>query len=280
MQETELLQQARQAVADRLQGKPVPEVAVILGTGLGNWTESQEIQLELPFQEIPGLPQPTVDSHAGRLLYLQLGQVPTLLLQGRFHLYEGYTPAQVCQGVRLAALLGVKTLVVSNAAGALNPGFASGGIMVIRDQMNMTGRNPLLGQNIEDWGPRFPDMSAAFDASLQTLALETAADLGLRLEHGVYAGVLGPCLETPAETRALRLLGADAVGMSTVLEVIAARHMGLRVLGLSCLTNKNLPDCMQETSFQEIVDQAQATGRDLGRLLQELIPRLESMDSE
>jgi purine-nucleoside phosphorylase len=280
MQETKLLQEARNTVANKLQGKPVPKVAVILGTGLGSWAESLQPQLELPYQDIPGLPQPTVESHAGRLMYVQLGQVPALLLQGRFHLYEGYHPSQVCQGVRLAALLGAQTLVVSNAAGALNPGFESGNIMLIRDQLNMTGRNPLLGQNIEDWGPRFPDMSAAYDPGLQQLALQTSSELGLRLELGVYAGVLGPSLETPAETRALRLLGADAVGMSTVLEVIAARHMGLRVLGLSCLTNKNLPDCMQETSFQEIVDQAQSTGRNLGRLLQELIPRLESMDSE
>lgn len=274
MQEIKLLEQARQAVANSLQGKPMPKVAVILGTGLGSWVEGQQLQMDLPYQEIPGLPQTTVDSHAGRLLYLQLGQVPVLLLQGRFHLYEGYTPAQVCQGVRLAALLGARKLVVSNAAGALNPGFSSGGIMVIRDQMNMTGKNPLLGQNVEQWGPRFPDMSAAYNSELQAFALQAGTKLGLRLELGVYAGVLGPSMETPAETRALRLLGADAVGMSTVLEVIAARHMGLEVLGLSCLTNKNLPDCMQETSFQEIVDQAQSTGRDLGRLLQEIIPRL------
>ncbi|MFW6216893.1 MAG: purine-nucleoside phosphorylase [Desulfohalobiaceae bacterium] len=274
MQEIKLLEQARQTVANSLQDKPMPKVAVILGTGQGSWVEGQQLQMDLPYQEIPGLPQTTVDSHAGRLLYLQLGQVPVLLLQGRFHLYEGYTPAQVCQGVRLAALLGVRKLVVSNAAGALNPGFSSGGIMVIRDQMNMTGKNPLLGQNIEQWGPRFPDMSAAYNSELQALALQTGTKLGLRLELGVYAGVLGPSMETPAETRALRLLGVDAVGMSTVLEVIAARHMGLEVLGLSCLTNQNLPDCMQETSFQEIMDQAQSTGRDLGRLLQEIIPRL------
>ncbi|MFP4213160.1 MAG: purine-nucleoside phosphorylase [Desulfohalobiaceae bacterium] len=274
MQEAEALQAARDFLMHELQDRPAPRVAVVLGTGLGDWVQSQEAQLEIPYQEIPGLPKTTVDSHAGRLLYLQLEQVPLLLLQGRFHLYEGYSPTQICQGVRLAGLLGAQTLVVSNAAGALNPGFKSGGIMVIRDQMNMTGQNPLLGTNNQDWGPRFPDMSQAYDPELQDLALDTAARIGLRLELGVYAGVLGPSLETPAETRALRLLGADAVGMSTVLEVIAARHMGLRVLGLSCLTNKNLPDCMQQTSFEEIVQQAQATGRDLGRLLQEIIPQL------
>ncbi len=274
MQDLDLLYTAREYVQDQLQYSPAPEIAVILGTGLGQWAQDLHPSLELSFSDIPGLPGTTVQSHAGRLLYLQLESRPVLLLQGRFHLYEGYTPEQVCRGVRLAGLLGAKTLLVTNAAGAINPGFTSGSLMLIRDHINMTGHNPLLDPGVLQLGSKFPDMSAAYDAQLQALAMETALHQGLRLEQGVYAGVLGPSLETPAETRALRILGADAVGMSTVMEVIAARQMGQKVLGISCLTNKNLPDCMQETSFEDIVQQAEITAGDLGQLLSSLLPRL------
>jgi purine-nucleoside phosphorylase len=178
-------------------------------------------------------------------------------------------------GIRILGMLGVKRVVLTNASGAINPDFSVGNIMVLSDQINMTGENPLRGTNIEDWGPRFPDMSAVYDPSLQTAALEAGTSCGLRLEQGTYVGVLGPSLETPAETRAFRLMGGDAVGMSTVVEAIAARHMGLEVLGLSCLTNRNIPGCMEETSFEAIVEQAERTAGDLGRLLEALIPKLE-----
>lgn len=252
-----------------------PVAAVVLGTGLGQWVDRFQEASQMSYTEIPNFPQSTVQSHAGRLLLGGPSSAPILVLQGRFHVYEGYTASETCTGVRLAALLGAKNLILTNAAGAINPLFETGKIMLISDQMNMTGHNPLLGPNNDEWGPRFPDMSRVYSPALQDIALHCARDIGLGLERGVYVGVQGPSLETPAETRAYRLMGGDAIGMSTVLEAIAAKHMGLSILGLSCLTNKNLPDCMQETSVEEIIARAEATGRDLGRLLDAIIPRLE-----
>jgi len=165
-------------------------------------------------------------------------------------------------------------VVITNAAGALNPQFDAGGLMAITDHINFTGRSPLAGPNVDEWGDRFPDMSRAYDAGLRDLTLDTARELGIRLERGIYIGVTGPNLETPAETRAFRILGADAVGMSTVLETIAARHMGLDVLGISCLTNKNLPDCMAETSLEEVIATANAAAGKLARLLDGLLGTL------
>jgi len=267
-------QEAIEAIRTELQLENKTHIGVVLGTGLGEWAESLQEGKALSYAEIPHFPQSTVDSHSGRLISGRLGDVSVIALQGRFHLYEGYAPEAVCFGVRILGLLGVEKLVITNASGAINPRFAAGNIMLIEDQINMSGHNPLRGPNIEAWGPRFPDMSCPFDTAFKEAALAAARALGLRLERGVYLGVMGPCLETPAETRAFKRLGGDAVGMSTVLEVIAARHMGLRILGLSCLTNKNLPDCMEETSFEEVVQQANRTGPDLRRLLNEVIPRL------
>lgn len=263
------------AVKSKLGLNTPPATAVILGTGLGQWVDGLQEATQMPYTEIPGFPQSTVQSHAGRLLLGKVSSAPVLVLQGRFHVYEGHTAPEVCTGVRLAALLGVKNLILTNAAGAINPLFATGSIMLITDHMNMSGHNPLRGPNNDQWGPRFPDMSQVYSPDLQNLSMDCAGHLGLRLERGVYVGVQGPCLETPAETRAYRRLGGDAIGMSTVLEAIAAKHMGLNILGLSCLTNKNLPDCMQETSVEEIIARAEATGRELGRLLDAVVPRLE-----
>lgn len=252
----------------------LPQTGIVLGTGLGEWVERLRGVSAISYTDIPGFPQSTVETHTGRLVYAEIGDIPVWILQGRFHLYEGYGPEEVCTGIRILGMLGVKRLILTNASGAINPDFTTGNVMVISDQLNMTGENPLRGANVEEWGPRFPDMSAVYEPSLQAAALQAAVDCGLRPERGTYVGVLGPSLETPAETRAFRLMGGDAVGMSTVVEAIAARHMGLEVLGLSCLTNKNLPDCMEQTSFQAIVEQAERTGRDLGRLLETLVPRL------
>ena len=262
-------------IQSRLAPQKRPEIGVVLGTGLGQWVEDLDHVSSLPYTDIPGFPQSTVATHEGRLVCAELGGIPLWILQGRFHLYEGYDAEQVCTGIRTLGLLGARTLVLTNASGAINPDFSTGNIMILRDHINMTGHNPLRGPNIEEWGPRFPDMSSVYDETLQEAAVQAGLTAGLRLERGTYAGVCGPSLETPAETRALRILGADAVGMSTVLESIAARHMGMRLLGLSCLTNKNIPGCMEETSFQEIVEQAESTGEDLARLLETLIPRLE-----
>ena len=252
-----------------------PQTGIVLGTGLGEWVERLQGVSTLSYTDIPGFPQSTVETHSGRLAFAEIKGVPVWILQGRFHLYEGYGPEEVCMGIRLLGMLGVKRIVLTNASGAINPDFSVGNIMVLSDHINMTGQNPLRGPNIQDWGERFPDMSQVYLPSLQEEALEAGTSCDLRLERGTYVGVLGPSLETPAETRALRLMGGDAVGMSTVIEAIAARHMDLEVLGLSCLTNKNLPDCMEETSFEAIVAQAERTAGDLERLLETLVPRLE-----
>ena len=262
------------AVRSKLGLSTPPAAAVVLGTGLGRWVDGVLDAVPLSYTEIPGFPQSTVQSHTGRLILGEKASRRILVFQGRFHLYEGYSAPQVCTGVRLAALLGVENLILTNAAGAINPLFATGRIMLIADHLNMTGHNPLIGPNNDQWGPRFPDMSQVYSPVLQNLAEKCARELQVPLERGVYVGVQGPSLETPAETRAYRRLGGDAVGMSTVLEAVAAKHMGLNILGLSCLTNKNLPDCMQETSVEEIIAQAEASGQDLGRLLDAVISRL------
>ncbi len=273
MQNFTKVQNAANAVNRALgTGTPRPRVAFVLGTGLGAVADAVENPVTVPFAGLPDFPLAGVASHAGRFVAGTLSGVPVIVQQGRCHLYEGYSPADVCMGVRLMARLGAEILVVTNAAGALNPTFAAGSVMAITDHINLTGASPLTGPNDDTAGPRFPDMSAAYDATLLALAEKAAMNGGIRLEKGVYLGLPGPQLETPAETRACRVLGADAVGMSTVLEVIAARHMGLRVLGLSCLSNKNLPDCMAETSLDEIIRMAGLAGQDLARIIKNMMP--------
>jgi purine-nucleoside phosphorylase len=194
--------------------------------------------------------------------------------QGRCHIYEGYTPAEVCCGVRVMRGLGAETLIITNAAGALEPRWDVGDLMLITDHINWTGQSPLTGPNHDAWGPRFPDMSAPYDRGLQGIALAAASRLRIRLERGVYLALPGPQMETPAETRMYRGLGAHAVGMSTALEVIAARHMNMRVLGISCLTNKNLPDCMAEAPLEEVIRVAGASGEALTMLVKEVLKDL------
>ena len=258
-------------------------LGIVLGTGLSSLAEKLQDRVVVPYTDLPGFPGSSVEGHAGAFVW---GRFPgvcgeddslsrhALIQQGRCHLYEGRTPAEVCMGVRVMAVLGVKTLVITNAAGGLNPQFDAGGIMCMSDIINHTGQSPLTGSNVEEWGPRFPDMCAPLDADLRALAMETATKIGLRLERGVYIGVHGPEMETPAETRMYRQWGADAVGMSTVLEIIAARHMGMRVLGLSCLTNKNLPDCMTPAPLEEILAVAAVAGKNLGRLIRAMVTKL------
>lgn len=268
------VQTAAKQVRQAFGSERLPEIGLVLGTGLGDWVSSLSTRAALDYGEIEGFPPSTVASHSGRLVLTAIGSREVLILQGRHHLYEGYAPSEVSFGVRVLGQLGVKTLILTNAAGAINPLFSQGSLMVISDHLNMTGSNPLVGQNIEQWGPRFPDMSRTYDSELRQKALQTAASLGLRLEQGTYVGVLGPSLETPAETRAMRRLGGDAIGMSTVMEAIAARHMSMKLLGLSCLTNLNLPDCMMETSFEQIVAQAEQSSQTLAKLLNALVPAL------
>lgn len=258
-------------------------LGLILGTGLSGLVDKLAERCAVPYADLPGFPLSGVDSHAGAFVWGRFpGRCgedeslarPLLIQQGRCHLYEGREPEEVCMGVRVMAAMNVRTLIVTNAAGALNPRFEAGDLMCMTDFINHTGRSPLMGPNCGDWGPRFPDMSEPFDPQLRGLALETALKLGMRLESGVYIGVHGPEMESPAETRMYRQWGADAVGMSTVLEVIAARHLGMRVLGISCLSNKNLPDCMRPAPLEEVIAVAERAGKKLGRLLQAMVTKL------
>jgi purine-nucleoside phosphorylase len=234
--------------------KAAPEWGIILGTGQGDWAARLKGGGCLPYRELPHFPPATSPSHAGRLCWGQMGGKQVLLCQGRFHAYEGYSLRQVTFPVRVMAGLGVKTLVVTNAAGGLNPLFKAGDLMLICDHLNFIGDNPLVGDNIDAWGPRFPDLSQVYDRGLRAAAETVARRLGLGLRQGVYVAVKGPSLETPAETRFLRLIGADAVGMSTVPEVITAVHAGLQVLGISVISNLNLPDAMAPIAIEAIID--------------------------
>lgn len=252
-----------------------PSVGIVLGTGLGSLSASLQDALIIPYAALPGFPESTVASHAGHFSAGFLSGVPVLVQEGRCHLYEGRTPDEACMGVRVMGTLGIKKLIVTNAAGSVNPLFPAGSLMLMEDHINGTGQSPLAGPNVEEWGVRFPDMSRAYDQEFLRIMAEEALSLGIRLERGVYLCTLGPQLETRAETRAFRTLGADAVGMSTVLEVIAARHMGMRVLGVSCLTNQNLPDCMAEASIEEIIAVAGKAGKQLETLLLAALPELD-----
>lgn len=272
----ELLENQAAFIRSRLNLKHYPQTGIVLGTGLGDWSNRLRDRDVVPFEEIPGFPVSTVQSHSGNLNYGKLDDIPLFVLQGRLHLYEGYQPGEICNGVRLLALLGVQNLILTNVSGAINPEFQEGSVMAISDQINMTGSSPLRGSNVDSWGVRFPDMSEVYNKNLLDLALDVGRELNIRLEKGVYIGVAGPNLETSAEIRAYKTMGGDAIGMSTVLEAIAAKHMGLKLLGLSCLTNKNLPDNMQETSFEQILEQAENTGKKLDSILTALIPFIQS----
>jgi purine-nucleoside phosphorylase len=229
--------EAAHAIRRRVPAGGVIGTGIILGSGLGGVAEAVSAEAAIPFQEIPHFPAPSVEGHRGRLLIGRLEDKRVAVLQGRAHLYEGYTAAQVVLPVRALARLGVRTLIVTNAAGGIAQGLGAGDVMVITDHINFTGVNPLTGPNDDSLGPRFPDLSRAYDPALVTLALEAAREEGIEVETGIYLAVTGPSYETPAELSMMERWGADAVGMSTVPEVIAARHAGLRVLGLSAITN-------------------------------------------
>ncbi len=272
---------AREA-ADSLRAKTPqpPRVTLILGTGLGGLAERIAAPTIIPYADIPRFPRATVAGHAGRLVLGALEGVPVAALQGRFHLYEGYTPQQVVLPVRALRLLGAEILIVTNAAGGLNPAYAAGDLMLLADHIGlptMAGLNPLRGPNDEALGPRFPAMTGAYDAILRAAAHAAADALGIPLREGIYAMVAGPNYETPAELRFLRQLGADAVGMSTVPEVIAARHAGMRVLAISCVTNVALPPegiAPPEPSHAEVVATAERAGANLARLVERVLANL------
>ncbi len=266
------IEECCRAIAQRVKTKP--RVGIILGTGLGGLADEISVSEEVPYEEIPRFPRSTVEGHAGRLLFGQLGGKDVLVMQGRVHAYEGYSAARITLPVRVMKRLGVEILIVSNAAGGLDPLFSPGDVMLISDHINLTGLNPLTGPNIDSFGPRFPDMSAVYDRNLIELAEEAALEAKIPLGKGIYVGVSGPSLETPAETRFLRMIGADAVGMSTILEVIAGVHCGLRILGLSAISNVNLPDCMKPASFDEIVANAVLAGKKMIRIVEGVLKKL------
>lgn len=255
--------------------KNLPKIGIITGTGLGKSSKSLEISVSFEYEDIPHFPTSTVESHYGRLLFGEIRGKQIMAMQGRFHLYEGYSPLEVTFPIRVMQALGVKTLVLSNAAGGLNPGFNIGDIMIISDHINLTGSNPLIGPNEEDWGIRFPDMNAAYDKGLMDLAKKAGKDEGLPLQKGVFVGLKGPSLETPAEVRFLRSIGADAVAFSIIQEVIAAIHSGIKVLGLSTITNVHDPDRPVPATVEEIVAVAEKTAPKLEAIINNVIEKID-----
>ena len=252
----------------------VPEVAIILGTGLGALADQLKAETTLPYADVPGFPRPTVETHAGRLLLGTLGGRRVAMMQGRFHRYEGYTLQQVAFPVRVLRALGAQTLIVSNVSGGMHPLWATGDLVLLSDHINLLGDNPLAGPNVDAEGPRFPDMSAAYDPELRTLARAVALEHKIVLREGVYVAVPGPNLETRAEYRMLRALGGDVVGMSTVPEVITAVHQGMRVLGLSIITDNCLPDALEPTSVEKIIAVARRAEPKLATVVRGVLERL------
>ena len=254
--------------------KKKPRVAVILGTGLGGLVENVSITHAIPYKEIPHFPHSTAEGHQGRLIFGRWAEKSILVMQGRVHFYEGYSLPRVIFPVRVMRKLGVEVLILSNAAGGVNPLFTPGDLMVISDHINFMGQNPLTGPNLESFGPRFPDMSAVYDRGLIDLAEQAALEEKIMLHKGIYVGVSGPSLETPAETRFLRMIGADAVGMSTIPEAIVGVHCGLRILAFSAISNVNHPDCMKPASIEEILANASLAGAELMRILEKVLKKI------
>lgn len=251
-----------------------PKVGLILGSGLGVLADHIEEPVSINYSDIPFFPQSTVEGHAGELLIGTVHGTPVVLMKGRFHMYEGYGPEMTAFPVRVMKELGVKTLLVTNAAGGVNTSYEPGDLMLISDHLNLTGRNPLVGPNDEELGPRFPDMSQAYSRRLREIARKVAADKGVPLQEGVYAGLLGPTYETPAEIRMLRTLGADAVGMSTVSETIVARHAGIEVLGISCISNMAAGILDQPLSHQEVMETTERVREKFLSLVLSIIPEI------
>jgi purine-nucleoside phosphorylase len=251
-----------------------PSIAVVLGSGLGAFAEELEGRIEIPYSEIPGWPVSTAIGHAGKLVLGELSGVPAAVMAGRAHLYEGNSPAQCVYGVRVLGALGVRSMVFTNAAGGINLAYRRGGLVLITDHINLQGSNPLVGPNDDSLGPRFPDMSEAYSRAYLEIARRVAGESGIAVSEGVYAGLLGPSYETPAEIRYLRTIGADLVGMSTVLEVIAANHMGIESLGISCVTNMAAGVLPRKLSHDEVLQTSADVAGTLVRYLKALLPRL------
>ncbi len=272
------LQEAAEFITDRLaaEGLESGNLAIVLGSGLGKFAENLEIRLTVPYREIPRFPVSTVAGHAGRLLLAvepATGK-PFWAMQGRVHYYEGYTPEEVVFPIRVLRLLGVETLILTNAAGGIRRDLGPGSFLIIRDHLNLTGMNPLRGPNLDELGPRFPDMTEPYDSALRKILHGAAEEHGIPVTEGVYAGLAGPSFETPAEIRMLEILGADAVGMSTVPEAIAARHAGMRVAAISFIANKAAGRSEQPLSHEEVFAAAQAAEEKFSALMRTAVRRI------
>jgi len=267
-----VIEQAVEYIGARTKARP--RVAVVLGSGLGAFADALTDSVSFAYGEVPGWPASTAIGHAGRLIVGGIEGHPIAVMAGRSHLYEGYAPAQVTHGVRVLGRLGVRTIVFTNAAGGINPAFAQGALVLISDHINLQGLNPLVGANDDAFGPRFPDMTDAYSPVLRARAREVGRELGIELPEGVYAAMLGPSYETPAEIRFLRGIGADLVGMSTVPEVIVARHMGIEVLAISCVTNAAAGVLPQKLDHAEVLATGQRVAGTLIKLLRALLPRI------
>ncbi len=251
-----------------------PEYVIILGTGLGRLAEQMSVETSISYSDIPHFPVSTVESHAGRLLFGELGGKKVVAMQGRFHFYEGYTMQQIAFPLRVLQANGAHTLLVSNACGGMNPNFRRGDIMCIVDHINLLGDNPLIGANDNELGLRFPDMSEPYSRKLIDLADQVALDLGIKMHHGVYVAVSGPNLETRAEYRFLRQIGGDVVGMSTVPEVIAAVHMGMKSLGMSAITDECFPDALEPVDMKQILEAANIAEPKMTKVIVGVLERL------
>lgn len=274
---TDLYDRVQEAAAVvRQRSSVAPEVAIILGTGLGGLVKEIEAETVIPYDQIPGFPLSTVESHAGRLILGRLNGKRVISMQGRFHRYEGYTLQQVTFPLRVMHALGARTLVVTNVSGGMHPLWPPGDVVLISDHINLLGDNPLIGRNDDRLGPRFPDMSDPYDSALRARARALALELGINLREGVYVAVTGPCLETRAEYRMLRGMGADLVGMSTVPEVIVAVHQGMKVVGFSIITDQCLPDALEPASLEQILAVAGKAEPHLTRLVAALVPKIDA----
>lgn len=262
-----------QAALDSI-GPHKPAVAIVLGSGLGAFADSLTHAIEIPYGDIPGWPVSTAIGHAGKLIFGNLDQTPVVVMAGRAHLYEGYTPQQAVFGVRVLGKLGVRKMIFTNAAGGINLTYGTGALVLISDHINLQGSNPLTGPNDETLGHRFPDMTEAYSLRLRAIAKDAAQSLNVLLPEGVYAGLLGPNYETPAEIRYLRAIGADLVGMSTVGEVVAANHMGIECLGISCVTNMAAGVLQQKLNHEEVLEVGRQVRDGFVRLLKAIVPKM------
>lgn len=268
-----MFQQTKAYLEAKIRSRPA--IGVVLGSGLGAFADALSDSTHIPYADIPGWPRSTAIGHAGKLVFGNLGSTEVVVMSGRAHLYEGYSPARVTYGVRIFHMLGVRSLVLTNAAGGVNVSYQQGGLVLISDHINLQGVNPLVGANEDDFGPRFPDMSDAYSRGYRKIAKDTAAELGIALDEGVYAALSGPSYETPAEIRYLRTIGADLVGMSTVPEVIVANHMSMKVLAISCVTNMAAGVLPQKINHDEVLETGARVRDTLLRLLKTVLPRLD-----